>query len=292
MKPAPFDFIRPESLDDVVSILSHTEDAKLLAGGQSLIAMMNMRLARPRALVTLHGVPGLDTIDEQDDVVIVGAMVVQERMRSLMSHRPEFRALAEGIGYIGHPQTRSAGTVGGSVAHADPSAELPLLLQVYRGSVQTVGPSGSRHILAEEFFRFPFTTALDPDEILVATHWPIPKIASGGAFREFARRRGDFAIVAVACHVSIDRDQRIIDGTLGTAGAAGTAMSVNLPSELRGQSLTTDEAKVYWLEKLMPLLDPPDDLEASSDLRRTLIRTLGLEVMAEAFIRAQGGRTT
>ena len=278
MKPAPFDFIRPESVDDIISILSHTADAKLLAGGQSLIAMMNMRLARPSALVTLHGVPGLDAIEEKDGAVTVGAMVVQERMRCLMSRRREFGALAEGIGYIGHPQTRSAGTVGGSIVHADPSAELPLLLQVYRGSLETVGPSGSRHIAAEEFFQFPFTTALAPDEILVATHWPVPTISSGGSFREFARRRGDFAIVAVACHISIE-DRRLIDGRLGAAGVAGKAVTVDLPPDLRGRPLITEEAATYWLEMLMPLLDPPDDLEASSDLRRTLVRTLSREVV-------------
>lgn len=290
MKPAPFDFIRPESVADVISILSHTEDAKLLAGGQSLIAMMNMRLARPSALVTLRGVPGLDAIEEKDGVVTVGAMVVQERMRFMVSHRPEFGALAEGIGSIGHPQTRSTGTVGGSIAHADPSAELPLLLQVYRGSVTVVGPSGSHHMAAEDFFQFPFTTALEPEEILVATHWPVPTVSSGGSFREFARRRGDFAIVAVACQVSIE-GQRLMDGRLGAAGVAGTAVAVDLPLDLRGQSLIADEAATHWLETLMPLLDPPDDLEASSDLRRTLVRTLGREVIAEAWVRAGGGTT-
>ena len=290
MKPASFDFIRPESVDDVVSILSHIEDAKLLAGGQSLIAMMNMRLARPSALVTLRRVPGLDAIEEKDGVVTVGAMVVQERMRAMVSHRPEFRALAEGMGYIGHPQTRSTGTVGGSIAHADPSAELPLLLQVYRGSVEVAGPSGSHHIAAENFFQFPFTTVLEPDEIVVATHWPVPTINSGGSFREFARRRGDFAIVTVYCHVSIE-DRRLIDGRLGAAGVAGAAVTVDLPPDLRGRSLIADEGAAYWLETLMQLLDPPDDLEASGELRRTIVRTLGREVIAEAWIRARGGIT-
>ncbi|PSR32718.1 MAG: molybdopterin dehydrogenase [Sulfobacillus benefaciens] len=290
MKPAPFDFIRAESVDDVIAILSHTEDAKILAGGQSLVAMMNMRLARPSTLVTLRGVPGLDAIEEKDGVVTVGAMVVQERLRSMMGHRQEFGALAEGIGYIGHPQTRSMGTVGGSIAHADPSAELPLLLQVYRGSVKTAGPSGVRQIAAEDFFQFPFSTALEPEEIMVATHWPVPIMSSGGSFREFSRRRGDFAIVAVACHISIEH-QRLVDGRLGAAGVAGTAVAVDLPADLRGQPLITDEAATHWLETLMPHLDPPDDLEASSVLRRTLVETLGREAMAEAWVRAGGGTT-
>ncbi len=287
MKPVAFDYIRPESLDEVVEALTGVEDAKILAGGQSLVPMLNMRLARPGSLVSLRGVPGLDTMHQEVDGIHVGAMVTQERFRHAVSGYPGFEALNVGMQHIGHPQTRSTGTVSGSIAHADPSAELPLLLQVYRGSLDVLGPSGTREIEARDFFLFPYTTILEPEELLVSTRWPVPLPGIGSAFREFTRRRGDFALVAVACQLRVAQDRRIEDGVLGAAGVAGTPVIVDVPSDLKGRVLS-GEAIDYWLTTLEPLLDPPDDLEASSALRRRLVRALVREAVMEAGHRSRG----
>lgn len=287
MKPVPLDYIRPASFDELMETLAEGDDAKILAGGQSLIPMLNMRLARPRQVIALRGIPGLDTLSETGDSLRVGAMVVQERLRRAVLGHAGFEALSIGIEHIGHPQTRSTGTVAGSIAHADPSAELPLLLHVYRGSVQVLGPSGSRDIAAADFFSFPYTTALDPQDVLVSACWPKPLPGTGSAFREFARRRGDFALVAVACQLRLGPDQCVKDGVLGVAGAAGTPVSVDLPPALEGQVLSPEGIE-HWLETLDPFLDPPDDLEASSSLRRRLVHRLGMETVIEAKRRAGG----
>lgn len=289
MKPAAFDYIRPESLDEVVEALSNVEDPKILAGGQSLVPMLNMRLARPGSVIALRGVPGLDNIHREVDSIRVDAMVSQERFRRAMSGYLGFEALSVGMEHIGHPQTRSTGTVCGSIAHADPSAELPMLLHVYRGSLNVLGPAGIRVIEARDFFLFPYTTTLDPQEVLVSARWPMPLDGTGSSFREFARRRGDFALVAVACQLQMDQNQRLVDGVLGVAGVAGTPIAVDLPKDLKGWALS-NEAIDDWLQTLEPLLDPPDDLEASSALRRRLVRTLGRESLIEAEHRARGDR--
>lgn len=287
MKPVPFDYIRPDHLEEVFELLSFSEDAKILAGGQSLIPMMNMRLARPAILIALHGVVGLDAIEVHEKFLRVGALTVQERFRRKALATTHFEWLGRAMAYIGHPQTRSLGTVGGSLAHADPSAELPLLLQVWGGTIEAAGPSGIREIPADEFFAFPYTTMLESNEILLASQWPKPVQYTGGAFREFSRRRGDFAIVAVACQITLDSEGRVEAGRLGAAGVAGTPVTVVLPKDLHGQHLSKDVV-AYWLQTLDMRLDPPDDSEASAALRRRLIHVLGQEVIVDAWNKAEG----
>lgn len=287
MKPVPFDYMLPETLDEVIEALSSSENAKILAGGQSLVPMLNMRLARPDALVSLRHVPGLDGIKDDGQSLRVGAMVVQERFRRAISNVLGFEALGEGMAHIGHPQTRSSGTVAGSLAHADPSAELPLLLQIYRGSVDIIGPLGARKVDARDLFLFPYTTLIEPQDVLVSTTWPRPMPGTGSAFAEISRRRGDFALVALACQLRLDEAGRLQDGVLGAAGVAGTPVSVDVPSDLKGTSLSREGIE-YWIQSLEVLLDPPDDLEASSDLRRRLTRHLGEQTVMEAQRRARG----
>lgn len=287
MKPVPFDYIQPETWDEVIQALASTDNAKILAGGQSLVPLLNMRLARPDALVSLRHIPAIDHIDNEGPFLRVGAMVVQERFRCTVSHMAGFEALREGMEHIGHPQTRSTGTVAGSIAHADPSAELPLLLQIYRGAVDIMGPKGRRQVHACDLFLFPYTTLIEPDEALVSTIWPNTLPGTGSAFAEISRRRGDFALVAVACQVRLDEGGRVEDGVLGAAGVAGTPVTVDWPSELRGLSLSRDAIE-FWIHSLDALLDPPDDLEASSTLRRRLTRHLAEQTVRDAQKRARG----
>jgi carbon-monoxide dehydrogenase medium subunit len=193
VKPAPFVYHRPSTLDEALALLAEDPDAKPLAGGQSLVPMLNFRLARPSALVDLGRIEELAGIRMEDGALVVGAMTRQWDLE----HAPETHPLLrEALGYVGHTATRCRGTVGGSLVHADPTAELPVCAVALGATLVAAGPGGRRTIPAEEFFVSVFTTALEPGELLVEVRWPAP--AGGSAFEEHAHRHGDFAVVCVA----------------------------------------------------------------------------------------------
>jgi aerobic carbon-monoxide dehydrogenase medium subunit len=189
VKPAPFAYHRPATLDEALALLQADEDAKPLAGGQSLVPMLNFRLARPSALVDLDGVEGLAGIRVDDGALVVGAMT---RQWDLETSPHAFPLLREALGFVGHTATRCRGTVGGSLVHADPTAELPVCAVALEAELVT----SRRTIPAEEFFVSVFTTALEPGELLVEVRFPIP--TGRTAFEEHAHRHGDFAVVCVA----------------------------------------------------------------------------------------------
>lgn len=197
MKPALLRYERAETVEHAVALLGeHGDEAKVLAGGQSLVPALNMRLLRPAVLVDIERVLDLDNI-ATDDVIRVGAMVCQADSR--LGQHP---LLAEAIPHVGHFVTRNRGTVCGSIAHADPAAELPLCLTLLGGSVRVASLRGEREVAASDFFVAPFTTALRPDELIVETIWPTARDGWGYAFAEFAQRRGDYGLcmAAVAVH--------------------------------------------------------------------------------------------
>jgi CO/xanthine dehydrogenase FAD-binding subunit len=195
MKPAPFRYERPETVEEALSLLSeHGDEAKVLAGGQSLVPLLNMRIARPAVLVDINRVAGLDNIALGDSATRCGALV---RQRSFTGAS----ALVDRcLPFVGHFVTRNRGTVAGSIAHADASAELPLALLVSGGSVVAASTRGTRRIAAEGFFVTHFTTTLEPDELIVETVWP--DTGPAVAFAEFAQRRGDYALCMAAAVVS------------------------------------------------------------------------------------------
>ncbi|MDX6512546.1 MAG: aerobic carbon-monoxide dehydrogenase medium subunit, partial [Gaiellaceae bacterium] len=183
MKPAPFDYVRPESLDEALAQLVELgEEAKVLAGGQSLVPVLNMRLLQPSTVIDIGRLPGLDGIEARNGSVAVGALATQRAFQDSPLTPP---LVAEALPHVGHFVTRNRGTVGGSVAHADAAAELPLCLAVLGGSVVAASPRGRREIAADEFFLTHFTTALAPDELLVETLWPAAAPGWGFAFEEF-----------------------------------------------------------------------------------------------------------
>jgi CO/xanthine dehydrogenase FAD-binding subunit len=193
MKPAPFRLVRPESLDEALAALAAGDaEAKALAGGQSLVPLLNMRLARPELLVELNRVPGLDGIEPVNGSVRVGALVRQAAMEASPLVRSRVPLAAEALPHVGHFVTRNRGTVGGSIAHADGSAELPLVLVALGGTVVT----NRREIRARDCFVTHFTTVLEPDELVVATDWPAH--AEPAAFEELALRAGDYALSMAA----------------------------------------------------------------------------------------------
>ncbi len=267
MKPRPFDYARPDTVDEAVALLAeHGDEARVLAGGQSLMAMMNLRLADPAVLIDIARIAGLDAIRDRGDVIEVGAAVTQNKLLAWPDLNKKLPLLAAALPFVGHFQTRNKGTVCGSIAHADPSSELPLSLALLAGEVVLRSRRGERVLNAKDFQRDMLTTARAPDELITAVRFPVDG-RRGVAFREVARRHGDFAILAVAA---------VIDGQdsvrLGIGGMAGTP--VVRKSALAGVKDT--------VETLIKELDVPEDLHASAEMRRDILRNLAPIVVEEA----------
>jgi carbon-monoxide dehydrogenase medium subunit len=209
MKPAPFEYVRAESVEEAwLALVEGGGDAKVLAGGQSLVPALNMRLLRPEAVVDINRIPGLDDVLVEEGRLCVGALVRQADPR-LRAHP----LLAEAITHVGHTVTRSRGTVAGSIAHADPAAELPLCLTLLGGSVRVEGAGGGREIPADELVLAPYMTTISYDEIVVETRWPEPQEGWGYAFCELAQRHGDYALCTAAAAAG-DGELRVAVGAV------------------------------------------------------------------------------
>jgi 2-furoyl-CoA dehydrogenase FAD binding subunit len=269
VKPAPFDYLRVDSADEALEALHQAGgDARILAGGQSLMPILNMRLARPQVLVDIMHVREWQNIEDKGNALRIGPAVRQsalERGIDLVRRQP---LLAAALPWVGHMQTRGRGTVCGSIAHADPSAELPLLLVALGGVVHLRAQKRRRDVAAADFFSGMMATARADDELIDGVSIPTTRLATGYAFREVARRHGDFAIVACAA----------IAGTgnvrLAVAGVADRPTALSLPSDPSGW----DDA----LDAFAWTLEARDDLHATARYRRDLVRRIGRSVMEEA----------
>jgi CO/xanthine dehydrogenase FAD-binding subunit len=205
VKPPPFEYVAPRSLDEVFAHLARAGgDAKLLAGGQSLVPMLNMRLTRPAILVDLGRVAGLDHVRESNGHVAIGALTRQRAAELSPAVRRHAPLLAEALPYIGHPTIRNRGTIGGSLAHADPAAELPAVAAALDAELVVASANGRRTVKADQFFVAYLTTSLAPDEVLVELRLPRPSPTTRVAFTELSRRHGDFALVGVAAALDVD----------------------------------------------------------------------------------------
>jgi CO/xanthine dehydrogenase FAD-binding subunit len=286
VKPAAFLYVRPETTAEAVALLGeHGDEAKLLAGGQSLLPLLNMRFARPAVLVDLNRVRDLDRLGEVNSVVRVGALVRQSVFGASPLVRERVPLAAECVPYIGHFVTRNRGTVGGSIAHADARAELPLALTAAGGRVVIHSPGGGfRGVPAETFFVTHFTTLLRPTELVAETTWPAARPGSGFAFEELAQRRGDYALAMAACSLRIEN---------GKAG--GTRIAVGAVTD-RPLLLPELSAMVDGHEVVKQLagevgaaaaaaVDPADNLHASATYQRHLTGQL----VERALLRAWGG---
>ena len=270
MKPRPFDYARPDTPEEALALLAeHGDDARILAGGQSLIPMLNLRLIEPPMLIDISGVAGLDRIADHGDFVEIGAVVTQNQLMAWPQLARKLPLVAAALPFVGHFQTRNKGTVCGSIAHADPSAELPLVLAVLGGAVVLRGKRGERVLAAEAFQKDMLTTAREPDELVAAVRFPVVE-GKGVAFDEVARRHGDFAIVALAAVA--DARGAV---TLGVGGMAGrpTVRSLAFSS-----APALSEQIKAWAEEL----EGYEDLHASAALRRDLFKNLAPRVVAEA----------
>jgi aerobic carbon-monoxide dehydrogenase medium subunit len=279
VKPAPFDYVRCATVAEAVAALGRDEGAKVIAGGQSLVPLMSMRLARPTLLVDVNDV-GLDTITIEDGTLRIGACTRHRRLESEPLVARTAPVLREAAGLIGYPAIRTRGTIGGSLAHADPVAELPAVLVAARGSVIARGPEGSREIAAAELFTGFLGTSLERDEILTEVRLPVPGARAGAAFCEWAPREGDFATAGIA--VAIERDAGGACIALGAAACGVASVPLDC-SELLQPVLGAAAAEGALLRQVARTVraEVGDDAD-----RADLLGLLAARAVARAFARS------
>ena len=281
MKPAPFDYVRPASLDEALAALTD-EDAKVLAGGQSLVPALNMRLVRPSVLVDVNHLPGLDRIEREDGTIAIGALVRQRALENSTLVRETLPLVAEALPHVGHTVTRNRGTVGGSLVHADAAAELPLCLTVLGGSVVT---ATGREISADDFFVTHFTTSLEPGELVVGTRWPVLARGWGFAFEELSQRRGDYGLSIAACALRVE-DGLVAEARLGLGSVVDRPTLVE--TELAGE-VPTDRSVQAVAQRVAGELELYDNLHASREYQRHLTAVLAVRALQRAWRNALEG---
>jgi carbon-monoxide dehydrogenase medium subunit len=273
VKPCDFRYHAPRALDEAVEMLAGRDNAKLLAGGQSLMAMLNLRLVMPEDLIDLNGVPGLDGIAVGPDQIVIGAMTRQRRIErdpALATAAPIF---AEALAHVGHLQTRNRGTIGGSLCHLDPSAELPALCALLDAELVLRGPSGERRMAMADFPAFYMTPAIEADEILTAIRLPRRPGRPGHGFVEVARRHGDFAIVAAGALIWRDGAGEIADAAVVLGGVDAAPMRLAaVEAALRGQR--PEPEALAAAAALAVDIDAMEDAAYSADYRRHLAAVL------------------
>jgi carbon-monoxide dehydrogenase medium subunit len=277
VKPAPFAYKKVRALDEAIALLGENLDARLLAGGQSLMATLNMRLSAPNLLIDINGIGGLDEIARKDDTIEIGALtrhVEAERSDTIAHYAP---LIARAMPFIGHAAIRNRGTLGGSIAFADPAAELPACLLALDGEVTAQGPKGQRTIKAGDYFQGLYETALGPQEILTALRVPAADSNTRTGFAELARRHGDYAIVGLAATARAD-GTRLKDVRLAYFGVGNTPLrATKSEAALAGGDV---EAAVAALD-----LDPHDDIQASAAVKKHLAGVLLRRVAAQLMER-------
>jgi CO/xanthine dehydrogenase FAD-binding subunit len=281
MKPAPFDYVRPDTLAEACALLADDEDARLIAGGQTLVPMLAMRLARPARLIDILRLPELAGIRQETGAVVVGATTRQAHAERDPVIRASVPMLARVLPWVGHPPTRNRGTVGGSIANADPSAEIPLVAVTLRADIMLATPGGPTSMPADDFFIGPMLTTIGQGECVSAIRfpvWPQPRIGVG--FFEISARRSDFAFVAAAAQVALGEAGRCLDAALGVGGVG------DRPLRLDVSSLVGTELDAVSIAAAVNAAS--DDLEAMSDLhasaayRRRVARVLCIRALEQA----------
>lgn len=289
MKPPPFEYYAPTSVEEALSLLArHGLEAKPLAGGQSLIPTMNFRLARPAVLIDLNRISELAFIrEEKSGALRLGAMTRQravERSEAVAKSAP---LLSETMPWIAHPQIRNRGTIGGSLAHADPAAELPAVMLALQARFRLQREAGERWVEAKEFFTGMFATALEPEELLTEIEIPPLPPRTGWAFREMARRHGDYALAGVAAMITLDKKGRCREARIACLSVGEQPVEAGEAAQLLHNEAPTEEAIREAAEKLSgEVIDPPSDIHASAEFRRHLIRVLTVQALTQAAERA------
>jgi 2-furoyl-CoA dehydrogenase FAD binding subunit len=288
VKPVAFDYYRPEAISEALALLSENgEEAAILAGGMTLGPMLNLRVVRPRAVIDISRMQALKTITARSNIVVTGAGVVQsDALRANVIAR-EVPLLVMALPWVGHFQTRNRGTLGGSVAHADPSAEIPLALVVCGGAVVLQSRRRQRRVPAREFFLGALTTQRQPDELVTTLEWPRAAPDAGHAFTEIAQRHGDFAIAAAGCSLRLDKNDRLEELSLGVGGVESRPVAIDAKGFL-GCSASEIAARVC--EHAAASVTPMEDHSASADYRIALTRVLVERAANDALAMARQRR--
>jgi carbon-monoxide dehydrogenase medium subunit len=285
VKPPKFDYHAPRSVEEAVALLArYGGDAKPLAGGQSLVPLLNFRLARPAALIDLNRIASLAGIRQLDGHVALGAMTRQRVVEFSPVVARALPLLTEATRWVGHLPIRSRGTIGGSLAHADPSAEYPAVLTALGGTVVARGEKGERVLAAAELFETYLTTSLRADELITEIRLPVMPAGAGWAFEEFARRHGDFAIVGIAA--AVWRNDGRVTARLAAAGAGPVPTRLRAAEEILERDGLGDKAVAAAAARAAELVQPDSDLHASAAYRRNLTRVLTGRALATAIGRA------
>ena len=289
MKPPRFDYLLPHSLDEALGLLAqHGEEAKVLAGGQSLVPLLNFRLVRPTYLIDLNDIPGLDGIRVEDGRLTIGAMTRQRAAETSALVRERCPLLAEAMPQIGHVQIRNRGTIGGSLAHADPAGELPAVLAALDGELVLRSRGGERRLAPQQFFVGYLTTAAAPDELLIEARVPVTPARTGTAFMEVSRRHGDFALVGVAATLTVDPGGVCTACSIALTGVGPTpVVSRDAARALVGVKPAPD-AFAEVGRRVSGALEPDSDLHASAEYRKHLGGVLTRRALARAAERIGG----
>jgi CO/xanthine dehydrogenase FAD-binding subunit len=281
MKPAPFDYVRPGSLAEACQLLADDEDARLIAGGQTLVPMLAMRLARPARLIDILRLPELAGIREEAGAAVVGATTRQAHAERDPIIKASVPMLARVLPWVGHPPTRCRGTIGGSIAHGDPSAEIPLAAVTLGAEIMLATTRGSTSMPANDFFLGPMVTAIGEGECVSAVRFPVwPHQRVGVGFFEISARRSDFAFVAAAAQVALDGEGRCLDIALGLGGVGDRPLRLDV-SRLAGTRLDATSMSDA-VNAALAGIEPMDDLHASAAYRRRVGNTLCVRALEQA----------
>jgi carbon-monoxide dehydrogenase medium subunit len=290
MKPALFEYSAPKTVGEAVALLSADPGAMVLAGGQSLVPAMNLRLASPTRLVDIQHIAGLRGISVEAGSIVVKAMTTHRELELSEAAHKANPVIREAMAHVAHIPIRNRGTVVGSLCHADAAAEMPLILVLTGGSVVAQGSNGRRTIPAEDFFQFHMTTAREPGELIVEAHFPVLPEGAGAAFDEFTRRHGDYAIAAVGAIIGFGADGRAKGVAVATCGIGSRPMRLReAEALLEGTRIEKKDLEAAG-EAAKAAVTAPDDMHATTSYRRRVVATLVRRVVETAAQRARQGR--
>lgn len=290
MKPPPFEYLDPgEKSEALQALAEHGDEAKILAGGQSLVPLLNMRLAQPSVLIDINRIGALQYITDRAidgrRGIAIGAMTRQREVEDADDVLPRMPLLRDAIAWVGHPQIRNRGTVGGSVAHADPAAELPIVFRALDGVATVESAGGARTVPASDFFLYTFSPAIEPDEMLTEVWLPLPGERTGQAFLEVARRHGDFALVAAAASLSVDGDGAVTDARIAIGGASPTPIRATEAEAVLIGNQPDPDTLAEAARKAAGATEPTGDVHADADYRRAVAGVLTRRVLQTALDR-------
>jgi len=287
VKPPAFEYVGASSVEEAVALLAeHEGDAKVIAGGQSLVPMLNFRLLAPAVLVDVNRIPGLAGVEEREGGLRIGALTRHHTLETSDLVKARFPVLHEAMKYVAHLAIRNRGTIGGSLSHADPAAELPTMALLLDAEIEARGPNGARTIAAREFFESALATTLEEDEIVTEIRLPALPERTGWAFEEFARRSGDFGIAGVGVTLSLDGG-KVAEARIALLGVGQTPLRADVAEGLLNRKERDDDLVAAAAEAVREAAEPEDDLHGSADYRRHLVGVLARRAIAAAWDRAE-----